>query len=150
MRRASVTTALAVLLATQAPAAIVRDCNRFEARADNLMMPPAESIRTFANGDIRLMWLDTTEPACCSSHLMVTLPSPEDPGLICALVSRDDALGFGGLDLPGAVASYDPARGLQVKVPANLWTGDAIAPLDLTVTINQQTGVVRASESPLR
>jgi hypothetical protein len=137
-----------VLAAWPAGAAIVRDCDTGEARADNLMMPPAQSIRTFANGAVRLMWLDTIEPACCSSHLMVTLPAPEELGLVCVLISRGEWMGYGGFDLPRAQATYDPATGLTVQVPANIWNGEEMPPVWLTLTVNQGAGTVTAGEAP--
>ena len=140
----SVRVLLAVLLAA-APAAAqeVQSCDGFVASARNVFWPDAT--RTFANGAIRLVHLDTAgEPACCSAHLMVTYPSPEDPFDLCALVSADGTMGWQGLSLSRADASYDPARGLTVRVPASEYGEVHATPLSILVTINQQTGEIRA------
>ena len=126
---------------------VTRDCGTFEANARNLVLPPEIGIRTFAEGAIRMFYLDTGgEPACCSSHLMVVLPSPEDPGDICTLISNERNFGYGGLDLAGAVASYDAATGLSVDVPVRVFDGADFVDETLTVTINQQSGVVATSQ----
>ena len=122
--------------------ATVGPCEGYAANASNLMMPPAEGIRQFADGAVRLYWLDTVEPACCSSHLMVIQPAVDAPYEMCSLVSASDNFGFGGMDLAGAVANYDPTVGLTVSIPVNIWEGDGPDPATLYVVINQGAGTV--------
>lgn len=134
--------ALACLLgaAANADPIAIGPCEGHAADAQNLMMPPEESVRQFANGDVRLYWLDTVEPACCSSHLMVIQPAPGEPFEQCRLVSMGAGMGFGGFDLRGAKAFYDPAEGLTVQIPTGIWEGDGPEPGMLNVLINQATG----------
>ena len=149
MIRAAILTA-ALATATGAQAAAVRDCDTFEANARNLVLPVEEGVRTFANGNVRLLHLDTGgEPACCSAHLMVLLPDPELPGQICVLISADDRSGFYAIDLPGTKAAYDPATGLSLDVPVALHDGTASTPRRLRLRINQQTGVVDATQEDM-
>ena len=112
--------------------------------AQNLWMPAAEGIRLYANGAVRLFWLDTGEPACCSSHLMVALPDPDQPGQICRVLSMPGGAGFRGLDLAGAKAKYDPGFGLLVGVAVNVWDGDGPGRAYLMVLINQASGTIAA------
>ena len=144
-----VKTGLAAVLAV-APVAlqaqVLRDCDTFEANARNLMMPPEVSVRSFADGAIRLIALETIEPACCYAHLMVTYPIPDEPYPGCTLISDEGARGFSGLLMEDLSARYDPAVGLTISVPAGAFHADAdttYAPLN--VVVNQATGVVRAT-----
>jgi len=137
------------LLAQASVAQTVRSCDTFEANARNLIFPVAENTASYAQGNIRLIALDTGgEPACCSAHLMVLLPAPEGPGQICALISADGGTGWLGTYLPGAVADYDPETGLTVSVPAREYGEVHPTPLSVVVTIDQQTGVVTAETGP--
>lgn len=148
-RAAILTGSLAALLAWPAAAQEVRGCDVAEASARNLVFPVEDNTRGYANGAVRLIALDTGgEPACCSSHLMVLLPSPEDSGQICALISHRGSLGWQRLYLPGALARYDPARGLTVSVPASEYGVRHPTPLSVEVTVNQQTGEVGAVYGP--
>lgn len=142
IRFAALAAACAMAGAALAEPATLSECDGFTASARNLMMPPSESIRQFANGAVRLYWLDTTEPACCSSHLMVIQPAPNDPYEMCTLVSASENLGFGGMDLSGAAANYEPTVGLTVSIPVNVWEGDGPDPATLYVVINQGAGTV--------
>ncbi|SHJ47889.1 hypothetical protein SAMN04488012_11031 [Palleronia salina] len=140
---------LALSPATPGVAQGLRDCDTFEANARNLVFPVDANTRSFANGAVRFITLDTGgEPACCSAHLMVLLPDPEEPFDICRLISHRDSLGFTGLSLDRADAGYDPARGLRVAIPGVVQDGSGPRPLTLGVGVNQQTGVVTADIAP--
>ena len=131
------------LLAAPAAAQQVRDCDTWEAGARNVVWddPP----RTFANGAIRLVALDTEEPACCSYHLLVLFPDPEIGYQSCALVSGPSgSIGLGGISLRDAAARYDAAVGLTVTIPTGRYDGEKTVPDTLTVTIDQALGVVTA------
>ena len=142
IRFAAVAAVFALASAATAEPAALSECDGYTASARNLMMPPSESIRQFANGAVRLYWLDTTEPACCSSHLMVIQPAPNDPYEMCTLVSASENLGFGGMNLAEAEANYEPTVGLTVSIPVNIWEGDGPDPAMLYVVINQGAGTV--------
>jgi len=144
MKRVPLFAALIALAAAPVAAQALRDCDTFEANARNIYGPYDETIREYANGAIRVIALDTSEPACCSYHLMVTHPHPEEPYLLCSLVSRDEQLGYGALYMHQIGAEYDPATGLTVTVPAGHWDGTSMAPEQIVLTVNQATGTVTA------
>ncbi len=139
-------TAAALALAAMPVAAQeIRDCDRSEAGARNLVFPLEENVRSYARGRVHLLALDTGgEPACCSVHLMVLLPDPELPGDTCVLVSDDGGLGWYGLALSAATAAYDPGAGLAVSIPAARHGAEAPIPFSIALTVNQQSGVVQA------
>ncbi|NVK14538.1 MAG: hypothetical protein HWE35_10185 [Rhodobacteraceae bacterium] len=114
------------------------------AGAQNIWMPVEEGIRLYSDGEVRLFWLDTEEPACCSSHLMVVMPNPDMPGQICRVFSMPNGEGFRGLDLAGAEANYDPNHGLLVGTAVNTWQGDGPGLAFLMVLINQGEGTIEA------
>jgi hypothetical protein len=142
----SVLAAIVAALSVAFPAAAqtVRDCETWEANARNLMMPPEVSVRSFANGDVRVIGLDTAEPACCSAHLMVDFFVESEPFPICALVSASDGMGFSGLRMEDLTASYDPAVGLVVSLPAGRYDGTGSVMSPLVVVINRATATVTA------
>ncbi|MFD1342761.1 hypothetical protein [Litorisediminicola beolgyonensis] len=152
MRRAVLLHALLPLALAAAPAsaASLRSCDTFEAGAQFLILPADEGVRSYANGAISLLHLDTDgEPACCSSHLLVRHPDPSAPFQACTLISHEGEMGFQWLFLSEAEARYDPATGLSVGSPAFLYGETAPRPARLTITVNQAQGTVRA-ENALR
>lgn len=142
MIRASVA-ALALLAAGPSVAATVQSCDSWVAHAQNVVWD--DPTRIFANGDIRLVALDTGgEPVCCSAHLMVLYLEADAPYFSCTLVSQDGSLGWAAMSLSAAQASYDPAVGLTVAVPVGIYNGVSSDPGLVSVTINRATGVVQA------
>lgn len=135
-------------LAQAAMAADIRDCETWEANARNLWLPPSDGVRSYSNGRVTLIHLDTGgEPVCCSSHLMVLHPAGDgEPWQACTLISHHEGLGFAALALPGAEAGYDPAHGLTIEVPGQLYLLEESFqnPVLLRVTVNQATGTVTA------
>jgi hypothetical protein len=123
----------------------VSDCD-WRASARAIAEPWEEATARFANGAIRLAVLDVIEPAAGAFHLLVLSPPYDELGSRqCRVVSLENMLGFAGLSLQGAKASYDPARGLSVRMNATRWAaGDRFFDTSLTVTINQATGSVTA------
>lgn len=82
--------------------------------------------KSFSNGKIRIAQVDTEgEPVCCSEHLLVFIPSPE-LGSQCFAVSQEAAgqRGFNSIEFSQIKASYDPRRGLLLKVPYTLYNPD--------------------------
>ena len=137
--------ALTLLLPATAQAQSFVDCDHFAANARNLTQPYADATRTYANGAISLLSLDTGgEPACCSSYVMVLAPDPEQPFQICQLLTQDGDSGYSGVDLTGVRSSYDAATGLTLRVPVGIYNGAGSDPETVAITINQQTGVIRA------
>lgn len=136
---------LSLVLALPAAAASLRDCDTFEASAQNLVFPVENSTRSFANGAIRVIGLDTGgEPACCSTHVMVLLAARNEPGQTCVLISREGTMGWLDADIAGAGANYDPATGLHIRVPVQVYDGSGSVPDRLVITVNQATGRIVA------
>ena len=134
--------ALFLVIACPASAQEVGECESFRVNARNVDW--TDPTRTYAGGTVRFVSLDVGEPACCGAYLMVTLPSPEDPGDICYLIGNVEGSGYLRLSLSDARASYDPRTGLTVRVPAAAYAPYRESPMLIEVTVNQQTGVVTA------
>lgn len=131
------------LLAAPAAAQVTRLCEGFEASAANVVWESPSP--TFARGAIRLVHLDTGgEPVCCSSHLMVLHPSPPPERFAdCTLVSRRGRQGWSWLHLDAVEATYDPATGLDLLLPAILFEeGAAGRPVPLRLRVDQARGTV--------
>lgn len=129
-------------------AVTVQPCTEL-ASVRSIAEPWEANTRTFANGEIRLVVLDTIEPAAAAFHLVILHP-PRDilGGQMCTQVSADDGIGFGGMDIGPAAASYDPGRGLTVALPVSTYdpeAADFYRDSLLSVTINQANGQVQAA-----
>ncbi|WP_323035855.1 hypothetical protein [Pararhodobacter sp.] len=118
----------------------------------NIVEPWDVNSRTFANGNIRVAWLDTGgEPVCCSSHLLILSPSgngaDEPIYRQCRVASAQPGQGFYAVDVPGISASYDPNKGLLLSVPISHWhqgmeNGAGPIPDRMEIRINQANGAV--------
>ena len=139
----------ALCLPLSAAAQSLRDCDTPEANARNLALPVETAVRSFANGAITLIALDTDEPACCSGHLMVLHPSG-DGYLACTLISREGVSGFAATFVGETAGRYDPARGLTLDVPVLIhlpeegFTNSGL----VHITVNQAVGSVAADFTP--
>ena len=151
MIRHLVTAFAATLIGTTAAANSIRSCDTWEANARNLVLPPEDSIRAYANGNVQILHLDTGgSPACCSSHLMVLTAAPEDEFYDCALISFSDRNGFAWLTVAETQSTYDPASGLLLEVPARIYLPEESFTNGgmLTLLINQGTGQMQAAFIP--
>jgi hypothetical protein len=132
--------------ALPAEAVTVSACTEL-ASVHSIAEPWEANTRTFAKGEIRLVVLDTIEPAVASFYLVILHPPRDELGSpICSMVLAADGLGFSSMNLGPATAAYDPARGLSVSLPVGVYIADT-AGFDegtLSVTINQATGLVTA------
>ena len=147
-RRLSLAVIGALLLAPLPAAAVsVTGCTDM-ANVWAVAEPWEANTRVFANGEIRFVVLDTVEPAAAAFHLVILHPPRDELGIpMCSMVSATDGLGFGGMDIGAATASYDPARGLKVALPISVYDPEAAsfyADRVLSVTINQASGRVQA------
>ncbi len=123
---------LAVLssaVAGVAGAAEIGPCNEVD-RVSWLVSP----VRTFSNDKIRIAHVDTDgEPVCCSSHLLIFIPSQEI-GSQCFALSQEavkkaegkeeeqgSPRGFSNIEFKQIKSSYDPNRGLLLNVPYTLY-----------------------------
>lgn len=149
--KAFLSAVVAFSVPVMAHAQVVTECGWIGAPA-NIMEPWDVNSRTFANGNIRVAWVDTGgEPVCCSSHLMVLSPSGNgSDGPVyrqCRVVSAQPGQGFYSVNIPGIVASYDPSRGLLLSVEVGHWhqgmeTGAPPILDRMDIRINQATGSV--------
>ena len=142
---------LLALLATAAPAWAVSltACPDDEATAGarNLVEPWEKNTRTFSSGAIRVALIDTGgEPVCCSMHLLVLSPSASEEGegyRECTIVNDHDRMGFVGIDFAKLAASYDPAKGLLLSFPYELYVDGMSSKKGVAkVRINGKTGTV--------
>lgn len=116
------------------------------ARVDAIIEPWEQNTRTFANGAIRIIGLDTAEPACCSYHMAIIAPAPQEenwPRQCLVLNDGGEWTGFQYLDVATVESSYDPGKGLLLSVPVERYI-DGVQSTKLTVDIriNQATGDV--------
>lgn len=126
----------------------IHECS-WVSQARNIVEPWAEHTRTFANGKIRIAHLDTGgEPVCCSSHLLIIAPDPNDEQGYnqCRVLSggaEDPGQGFLWIRFEQISASYDPARGLLLSVPVRRYV-DGLNDTEglVEVRINQATGAI--------
>ena len=104
----------------EAQGAII-DCTDGPSSVHNIVEPLDKSTRTYANGTIRILHLDTGgEPACCSSYMAILAPDPvnELGDRQCKLLAdTHSGLGFMAIELQDIQSSYDPAQGLLLRVP---------------------------------
>jgi hypothetical protein len=108
-----------------AEAAVVGPCGSLNA-IDYIVEPWEQNTRTFYNGKVRIVNIDTYgEPTCCSSHLAILLPQNDELETVaCYVFSQrryegDEPyyLGFQNVDVRNVTAKYDPAQGLLLQIP---------------------------------
>jgi hypothetical protein len=111
-----------LILGSAARAAEVGPCNDL----DRISFLVGQT-RSYSEGKIRIAHVDTDgEPVCCSSHLLIFIPSKEI-GSECFAVSQDaatgsgSARGFSNIEFARIKAAYDPQRGLLLNVPYTLY-----------------------------
>lgn len=109
----------------------------------NISEPLENTTRSYAQGDVRILILSASEPACCGVAAAVLLPDPLDGTRICRLVLPADGQGWGGLTFGPEGASYDATTGLAVPMTASIWNGETYELLPITIIIDQGTGRVR-------
>lgn len=134
----------AMLSAVPLAAAEYHTCDSLDANAGNVDWH--EPMRSFANGDIRLVKIDIEEPACCSVFLMVLYPAPGQPYQACTLIGERRGYGWGHLSLSGITSQYDPAIGLMLHVPVRAFDGERFHDDTVRLTINQAMGRVFLNE----
>ena len=142
MRRTILWTALASLAAAPAAAQVRSDCGDWQTDARNVFWE--DPTRTFAEGAVRLVALETGEPACCGAHLMVTWPNPDEPFPACAVISaggNGGGIGFYSLDLSATEAREDEAKlFLTVAATATAPDGSDPQPRPFAITIDLFAG----------
>lgn len=134
----------AVAFSPHAVAQSVGECD-WRASAANLVEPWDETSISFANGDVRLALLDLIEPGAAAYHLLLLSPPYGVMGdRQCRIISLSGNFGFMGVELEKITATYDPAKGLTLSLPAARYNPDS-SEGDwslLHITVNQSTGDV--------
>ena len=143
--------AVALLYAAAAPvtAQEVQPCD-WQASAQSIVEPWEENSRSFANGDVRLAFLDTIEPAAGFAYLLVLSPPYAELGdRQCAVIGQGAGVGFAGLDFDSLDAGYDPAVGLIFELIVQEYDPEKSTGVRrfLTVTLNQSTGAINTTLS---
>ena len=145
---------IAALICTLLPTgawaeARIAECEGWPLNVRNIVEPFDQSTRTFANGNIRILHIDTGgEPVCCSSHLVILAPNPaeEEQFRICKLLTDGDVgNGFLDVNIKGIKSSYSPSKGLLLSVPVlryNFEDGVNNHKATIDVRINQATGAI--------
>ena len=140
---------IAVLLFPSAAwaAASLMQCDGPATRLGNVLEPWSEASRTFANGKIRIVGLDTGgEPVCCSAHLAILAPDPKDElGFRQCKTLSDGAqyMGFQYINMKGIRSSYDASKGLLLSIPVERYIdGSKSNKAVIKVRINQASGAI--------
>lgn len=137
---------LAALALTAAPALAqsVSDCD-WRATAASLVEPWEAHSKTYSKGAVRVALLDTVEPAAGAYHVLVLSPPFNELGeRQCKVVSFDGTMGFAGAYFGDIDAGYDPATGLMVSLPVQIYLPeeDFAGAALLRFTLNQTTGEI--------
>jgi hypothetical protein len=136
---------LGLFIAAPLTAQTANDCSGWVSSARNIPEPFEQYTRTYANGEIRVILLDTIEPALGAVYLMVIAPPYDEMGnRNCAVISQSNGLGFADMFFDQIGASYDPASGLTIRLPIERFAPDTggTDPAILAVTINQAIGTI--------
>ncbi|MFT6932097.1 MAG: hypothetical protein ACJAXT_000790 [Paracoccaceae bacterium] len=144
MIRAALLSICLSVVPLMATAQTVRDCDTWEANARNLVDPVSENVRSYSNGSVRVIALDTVEPAVAWGHILVQFPAENDTYWDCRLISSYGGHGFSDIEMTAMQSSYDPATGLTLTVPISRYDNGDYKDGSLRITINQATGVVTA------
>ncbi len=133
----------ALLTGSAAMSQEVQSCE-YVTQLGNLAEPWEQSIRSFANGQVRVALLDTLEPAAAAMYLAIYSPPWDEVGdRQCRVIAQDGA-GFGRIDFHMLEAGYDPATGLTLAMPVGVYVPGQMHfdPNMLYVTVNQSTGEI--------
>ena len=109
----------ASLSARAGPAAAVRDCGSLDS-IGNLV----GSVRSFAQGAIRVAHISTEEPVSSPEHLLFFVAEEPMGGRCYAVSANADGRGFSSIDMKGLQASYNSNKGLLITVPIFLYDPD--------------------------
>ena len=129
-------------------AQVAQSCD-WRARADAIVEPWDAHTKTFSNGEVRVALLDVLEPAAGSVYLLLLHPPRAELGeRTCTVIGQSDNFGYAGIMFDELSASYDPATGLTLTVPAIIYLPEASFKNSalVRVMINQATGDVQVTQ----
>ncbi len=136
--------AVTAVMATSTVAQTVSDCD-WRASTAALVEPWEQHSKTYSKGAVRVALLDTVEPAAGAYHVLVLSPPFNELGeRQCKVISFDGTMGFAGAYFEDIDAGYDPATGLMVSIPVQIYLPEenfSNCAL-LRFTLNQITGEI--------
>ena len=101
-------------------------------------------VRSYYEGSVTLLAIDTIEPACCSAGVAIVMPGApqenEPPGPACWAIK-----GFADVDLRATRSSYDPRQGLTLAIPTRNYdpeTGATIPGEPIRLRIDAARGTI--------
>ena len=128
-------------------AQVVSTCD-WRASARAIVEPWEENSITFANGAIRVALLEIIEPAAGASYLLIlTRPDDEMGDPQCFVIGFGDGVGYADMSFSELVSAYDPARGLILTIPVQIFSPEESFrnSAQLEITVNQAMGIVAAT-----
>ena len=137
-------TGIAIALIASAPlsaplsAAHLSQCHPDIAHVQNVAWD--DPTRSYANGRVRLVRIDTGAPACCAFYLVVLRYETGSEDVACTLVSQTEGYGWAQMSLEEARSEYRPGAGLRVFVPVAQDGAEGPKPGTLVLNVNQATG----------
>ena len=144
IRTAALLAALSLPIAAQAQPTGFEDCeNAWAAQFQNLAIGEnGEGIRTYYDGAVTLLQIDTIEPAAASGGVIVLMWTGSELSDIsrhCWVTS-----GHGGIDVDATESSYDPAIGLTLSVPTSGFSQEDGSPIEGAVRfrLNVEAGTL--------
>ncbi len=134
----------------QAGAQTVSPCDGESLDPAMIVEPWEDQIASYGDGGIRVVLLDSYEPAAVPFRLMVLAPPADESGARRCHMISDGASGFSAVDFAARTSSYDPAKGLTLRFPVSTYDQALAAPRPghLSVTINQASGEIAARMEP--
>lgn len=146
MNRLLTTALVALCLPAAAGAATLSECGDYRTDLRSIAEPWEDHTRIYANGEIRVVLIDTIEPAAGAFHLVLLTPPYDELGSpVCTVVSPPEGSGFSGISFPDMVAE-EAAGSLKLTVPVGLYdaTTDTFPEAVLTVTVDTAAGTLTA------
>ncbi len=133
LRTAAFLAAISLPIAAQAQPTGFEDCeNAWPAQLQNLAIGEnGEGIRTFYEGAVTLLQIDTIEPAAASGGFIVMMWTGSELSDInrqCWVIA-----GQGGIDVDATESSYDPAAGLTLSVPTSRYSQEDGSLIERTI-----------------
>lgn len=148
LMRFSVTVLSAVLFCNSVAAQSAVPCDA-RAHPDAIVEPWSDHTRTFAEGAVRVALLDTIEPAAAAYYLMILHPPYDEVGQRrCTLIGQNNGAGYQFFYFDDLYATYDPAQGLVLQIPAIIHLPDQNFQNSayLYMSVNQATGDVAVKQ----
>ncbi|MBV7408453.1 hypothetical protein [Maritimibacter sp. DP1N21-5] len=132
------------LLTAPALAQTVTDCAQ-EVDLRLIAEPWDSATRAFPEGDIRVVLLDTRDPAPVPFRLLILSPPYNDDGTRqCKVISGAEDWGYANMDLAAHDAAFDPDTGLLFSLPVTIWRAadETTGPATLSFSLNAGSGEI--------